>query len=497
MNKALTRVGGRWSNVLGVASDSAAYMVLALRLLKKDHPHIVHIRCLAHLMHNAVQAAIGSSVVVSDAVELAINLSRIARPAAMQSKWAAEVKLRQLVEPRRVPKYYEIRWESLLTVLQFALDYLPGSVSFVRNGMEVVTELHRKLAACCAGSSESGVISLLRTKLLVAISELKRLQQFMDTMQLQRTTFGTLTKGIAFLEDNLKASARADARSIAAGFPVELRGLLDPFASLAIENTKAFRATVERSFQASMQKHFYKDVRVAQLADCAQLLDTRLPTRQRVPWSMLESAAKWWAQTTENPEEWLERIEAEHTLFNNMELPEVSDALMFWEERKQGTLRHMAMFACDLLSIPIGSAAVERSFSEEHRTDTKQASSTGTDYAEMKAVLYQNRDLDVQPAYKAPRALVFDTWFDRNFPRSADQPQPSADSVLLPDMVEVERAACDEQSPAHGCADNDEESNTPFVAALSLNLVSESDELVECEEEPAVPVAAQSMPGPS
>jgi tRNA(Phe) wybutosine-synthesizing methylase Tyw3 len=447
MDSALSRIEGKWENVLCVASDSASYMVKMMKLLRAKHTNVLHVRCLAHLLHNAVEAGISKSEIISSAQEFAVNFVRTVRPAAMQALWAAEVQTRMLVRPNRVPKYYPTRWECLLDILRFALEYLPASVAFIRQILQPATDLHRKLQGTCAGSNESGVISLLKTKLLVAISELERMQTFLDTMQLQKTTFGTLTKGIAFLEDRLKESAAADQASISAAFPRELRTLMDPYIVVAADNAKMFRAAANRHFQASLGKHFYKDIRVAQLADCAQLLDPRLPTRQRVPWSLLEPAAKWWAAATSASAELIEAIRTEHTHYNRMDLESeagVTDGLLFWHQRKDGALRHLAALACDLLALPISSAAVERSFSEQHRTDTKIASSTGPEYAEAKAILYQNRHMhrDPRPEFVQLCKLVFDTWY---YGKLSSETGDVSRRQVLADLVHVDAFSCDEE----------------------------------------------------
>lgn len=126
---ALIRIGARWEQVLAVASDSAAYM---MDVLHETHPDVLHIRCLAHLLHNAVLKGIAASEVATTATELGVNLSRA--NGTVQRAWSNEVMSRQpqVETVRRVPKHYETRWVSLLTVLEFALEYLPGSVSFVR-----------------------------------------------------------------------------------------------------------------------------------------------------------------------------------------------------------------------------------------------------------------------------------------------------------------------------------------------------------------------------
>jgi hypothetical protein len=303
-----------------------------MKELKDEYSHILHIRCLAHLLHNAVTKAVSESPVVSVATEFSVNLSRMLRGSGtVQASWSAEVKSRQLLDPRRVPKYYDTRWESLLTVLQFALDYLPGSVSFVRQVLVPATPVQEKLVEMCSGSNESGVLALLRTKLVATIHELQRLQAFLDTMQLKKTTFGTMTKGIALLEDNLRQSAAADEESITSGFPSEFADLLEPYASVVIDSVKQFRSVVNRHFQESLTKHFYRDVRVSQLGDCAQLLDARLPTRQQIAWSRIEFAANWWSTTAANPAAALESIQAEYERYKRMELPTVTDALATWE----------------------------------------------------------------------------------------------------------------------------------------------------------------------
>jgi len=485
IDASLARLSLRWEDVCAVASDSASYLVKMMGKVKKQHPRVLHIRCLAHLLHNAMTAGIADSEVISAAVGFAVNLVRTVRPAAVQAEWASKVKTMQLVEPRRVPKYYEIRWDCLLTVLQFALDYLTGSVTYIRESLEGDTDLHRALKEACSGSSESGVIALLRTKILVAKSELERVAEFVKTMQLKDTTFGTLTKSIAFLEDNLKESAMTDEAAIVAKMPPELRGMMEPFCTIVVDNAKKFRKSVSDHFQASMVKHFYRDVRVAQLADCAQLLDARLPTRRRASWSMVSVAAKWLASFAQDPAMELERIRVEYELFKTMELDEVvTDSLAFWNARRQGSLRNLAAFASDLLALPIGSAEAERSFSEQHRTDTKQAASSSAEYAEKKAMLYQNRDIEVRGTAELAhtRQLVFGTWFHATFSPGREPPQH-----LLPDLVMVEAAECDDEEPlprAVPLADYVDRSNeAPFTLEAQVGEEVPASEVIEDDEE--------------
>ena len=82
----------------------------------------------------------------------------------------------------------------------------------------------------------------------------------------------------------------------------------------------------------------------------------------------------------------METLRSEFAHYKRMPIASVAndDALHFWLRQHDGPLTLLADFANDLLSIPLSSSEVERSFSRQHKTDTKlaHASSAGNDASE-------------------------------------------------------------------------------------------------------------------
>jgi hypothetical protein len=106
-------------------------------------------------------------------------------------------------------------------------------------------------------------------------------------------------------------------------------------------------------------------------------------------------------------------IQLEFEIFKSADLPDVphKEMHLFWENKLGGNIHHLACFACDLLAMPIGSSEVERSFSEQRRTDTKQSTRASALLAELKAMLYQNRALERCRELAPLRSTIFETWF--------------------------------------------------------------------------------------
>jgi hypothetical protein len=87
---------------------------------------------------------------------------------------------------------------------------------------------------------------------------------------------------------------------------------------------------------------------------------------------------------------------------------------------------------------------------------------TGAEYAEMKAVLYQNREIELQPGLQTVRDLVFHTWYYFKYCSGS----PPIGLAMLTDLVEVDDSICQYGTPT--VVEEDDDSSLPFSTATSV-----------------------------
>jgi hypothetical protein len=353
-------------------------------------------------------------------------------------------------------------------VVEFVFEYLPATVAFVMHLDGKLTPTEEILRGICENQTDVQFTSTMTGKLQVCKEELTRIAEFYDRSQKRMTTFGLILSAVVALQHDLRVSPSPDPDAPRPQCAVvDWRRMPQSYVTELMESVKEFRRTVADAFQSSLTKHFYRDDMILPLAEGAQVLVPKSPMRTSATWATVARAVRWWCEMTGAEEGIEDTIRAQFELYKHMsfDLP-VDHAVPFWYQRTDGCLADLARFALDVLCLPIGSAEVERSFSEQRKTDTKQSTSSSPALAELKACLYQNRHIEQDSQFADVRSDVFDLWVDSVF--DGRFPRPSRARQLSEAIVQSDPALFDAETngnpvEAESEADDEEPGLQPFV----------------------------------
>jgi hypothetical protein len=422
----LNRLGARWTQVMAFVSDSASYNIAMMSTLNKkpDKGHVIHVRCAAHLLHDAVTAALKNSSHLKLAAELATNLSVVLRKSrALKTIWAKMVNtLQTKTDVKEPPRYYKTRWYALVSVVEFTFEYLTASLAFIRKNLmgDDLSRAALRLKELCSGGSDFDILEEFTGRCQLLLEELTRLALFLDSAQKKMATFGSILVAITGLQDDLGVSPAPNcSEAVRPGAAMDWRRLPERMVQEFMADVKDFRSAVQTNFRELLEKHFYADGRILPLAQTAQRLNPKCPLARTATWRDIWFAAAWWSKIKgpPGPEKLLGDLKSQFELFQKQPavIGELKDGLHFWHQQSVGTFKDLAAFALDVLSIPIGSAEVERSFSRQHRTDTKLSTNSRPGFSELKAMLYQNSQLEFSEQFSSVRRLASETWFQQAF----------------------------------------------------------------------------------
>ena len=111
---ALQRLSVPWAHIMAIASDSASYNVTMMEVLHQTVPQVLHVRCIAHLFHNAVVEAVSSQSAFVLAAKVCTDLCGMLRASRnVRYSWKEAVRVTMRVEPRDPPKFYNMPRYSL------------------------------------------------------------------------------------------------------------------------------------------------------------------------------------------------------------------------------------------------------------------------------------------------------------------------------------------------------------------------------------------------
>ena len=232
-----------------------------------------------------------------------------------------------------------------------------------------------RLKELCSEGSDSDALAVYTGRCQLLLEELTRLALFLDSAQKKMTTFGPILIAITGLQDDLGVSPTPNySEKVRSGAAMDWRRLPEQMIQEFMADVTDFRRAVQTNFRGLLEKHFYADGRILPLAQTAQRLNPKCPLANTATWRDIWFAADWWSKIKDPtaPEKLLGDLKSQFELFQKQPavVGELKDGLHFWHQQSVGTFKDIAAFALDVLSIPIGSAEVERSFSRQHRTDT-------------------------------------------------------------------------------------------------------------------------------
>jgi hypothetical protein len=422
LDECLRRLGAQWSQVKALASDSVAYNAAMFRNLREENQEVIHVRDVAHLLNDAIVKALKASLPMKEAADFAANLSITLKSRSLRAEWRAFVESNSLVHTRQPPRFSKTRWYALVSVVMFAFEYLQGTLAFIRRKLRNRSDnckAAKRLVALCSEGSDMDLLALFTGKLQLLMEELDRLAMFTDSAQKEMTTFGSIGTAIESLQADLGVTAAANMevpRHAAA--VVDWRLLPSPTVKDLTSNLQTFRDKVQAEFREMLGKHFFADERILPLTLVAQCLDPKSKVFRTATWADIAFGAEWWCRMRHDEDgKLLGKIKFQYEkLFMGKQIPgDVRDGIHYWHQLSDSPMRDLAAMALDLLSIPIGSSGVERSFSEQHQTDTQEATSASPELAEMKAMMYQNRHIELGTEYAHVRESATSTWFDGHF----------------------------------------------------------------------------------
>jgi len=177
----------------------------------------------------------------------------------------------------------------------------------------------------------------------------------------------------------------------------------------------------------------------------------------------------WWASFQKDADDIVEMLRVQFDLYKAIDEGTTPPRpLVFWQQTTEGPLRDLARFASDILCLPVSSAEVERSFSEQRKTDTKESAQSSPAYAELRAMLYQNRHIELDEEYESVRREVFGCWADTAFEGRLRSPASTTVTAgELAAMAPVDAAPNGNESGASSDQDRHElvEDDEPFIVA--------------------------------
>ena len=438
---ALKRLNLKWGNVLAFASDSGSYNVSMMNKLGASYPHVLHIRCVAHLLHNSVLEALSASPSLAEAAEFAANVSKMLRKSRdVRSRWERELVMRQRTKPSDLPKfvpnYYKTRWTALRTVASFSYEFLSGTVSFIVSLKGEMSDVQKKLQSICGPSCDSFFLYTMGAKLQALILELDEISRCSHELQRRETTFAELMVSIRKFQRGIAAHAAAGPMALLETLFGKIDYVQDPFGREFLGEVTSFRKKLKDSFENALDRNFYANgPLVSQLSEALQVYEPSSVTHGTCDWQDCENLANWWSKLPGQRPGTLSELESEFHHFKRNTYKAVADVVQFWFNRRASSLDTTAQMMLDVLPLPIGSSEAERSFSEQHRTDTKTAAQSSIEFAETKALLYQNRELEFDAAFADLRDRAFDTWLYGNPTYATRIPKPPGTQLFEEGLV--------------------------------------------------------------
>lgn len=372
-----------WSRVIGLASDSAAYMRALFADLKRSHnPRMVHIACPAHLINVAVSTALESPDFT--------RLQKVATHMGSLFKHACNVRRlyielcssagcdRAKIPPTVVPT----RWFSWYESAEVVLQMWPQLLALVD---------HSNSGAKARKQAERLGNHVNRQHLFFLLKFVVSLLQQVHSIQKVVEGEGVLIHRIDHLLSVQLPAIFTSIPNTAADLSSELQSLLcmlDPSdVSRCLESCQSFYTVFSAKWTATTDRNLSLEIK--SLWKRCTLLD---PFRKRLFHSTFDNYVDMFMLVlgTNLPEELCH--EFKQYLTEPLPSNEEVEVMDYWRSVAP-QYPNLSTAALRLLSMPISSASVERSFSKLRGLQVPTRANLSAEKLCMQAVLHHNQGL--------------------------------------------------------------------------------------------------------
>jgi hypothetical protein len=376
----------KWEKVIALASDSAAYMKALFADLKKaQNPSMIHITCPAHLINVAVSTSLQSTPSISDVHKVVIHMGSIFKHAATVKRLYNEICISTGNEGRIPPTVVPTRWFSWFESAKVVLEMWPQLLTLVdhsdsRSSSKIQKQVQR------LGDQTKRQCLFVLLKFLVSI--LEQVHCIQKTIEGE----GVLLHKVGYLLNVQLMSVFNSVPQNPASLPSDVSQLLcmlsSDAAKMCFESCQSFYIAFNTKWSATTTRNIQEDVKMI-WQKCA-VLDPFQKRLMPPNYDYYENMFGLVVKDDISHEEL--QVEFDQYLADPIPQNLTIEIVDFWNSVSVQYL-HLSTVALQILSIPVSSASVERSFSKLRKLQCPTRANLSVQKLCMQSVLFHNQEL--------------------------------------------------------------------------------------------------------